>query len=71
MFAFIGLAVMQLIMVVVQIALIIAVTFITRAVFSISTMVKNLRAQTKLLYEIAKIQGVDETVIEVIKNDAK
>lgn len=43
--------------------------FIARAIFSIPTIVKNLRAQTKLLNEIARAQGVDDETIRVINRD--
>jgi hypothetical protein len=38
--------------------------FITRAVFSIGTIVKNLKAQTLLLLSMANAQGVDKKIID-------
>lgn len=50
--------------------IIIGVIFIMRAVFSIPSIVKNLKVQTKLLSEMAKVQGVSTEVIDEIKREA-
>lgn len=42
---------------------------IARAIFSIPTIVKQLKAQTKMLNEMAKTLGVDPEVIDAIRNE--
>lgn len=48
-------------------ALFVAIIFITRAIFNIPTIVKNLKAQTSLLVQIAKKEGVNAEEIKAIE----
>lgn len=52
------------------VAFIIAI-FITRAIFSIGTIVNNLRAQTRLLMKIAEKQGVSKDDLEMAQLELK
>jgi hypothetical protein len=43
---------------------------IMRAIFSIPTIIKNQKAQTRLLAEIALQQGIEKTTVNRILNEA-
>lgn len=52
-------------------AVLVAGIILTRYIFAIPTLLKNAKAQTALLAEMAQKTGVDETVINYITNKAK
>ena len=44
---------------------------ITRYIFSIPTLVKNSKAQTAILAEMARKQGVDQNIVDYLTGNTK
>jgi len=68
---YLDIATMQILMLFFYIGFVIGLIYLMRAIFSIPTIVKNMKVQTKLLSEIAKANGVSSETIAEITNELK